>query len=244
MAGKKSHGYRKPYGKRPYLKKKEWIILLSILGAILAAIAVYLIAAKLLDDSLPVKNGIAVTGDGDWILVNEGNGDNKKYYKYCSYDFSSLNADIETTIHTSDENLKTVYIYPKDGAYDYACVYASTVSIDELAESVHSQLEGMLSHSEISPVTRRSFIGRNAKTYWYTTYTSQTDTEGNVIIGEDGEEVRLYSQVFCCYLEAPRGGTIISRLGFETYDENEYLDEETAFGYIEDVLKCISIEEY
>ena len=244
MSKKKKSGYGKPYGKKPYLKKSEKKILLGILTALAVLVAGYFIITSFLDDSLKVRNGKVVTGAGDWIIVNEGTSSDRKYYKYCSYDFSPLDAEIEVTHFTADQNLANVYVRPIDGSYSYACVYGSSLSNEALADSMYPQLSAMISQGEIGEMKDRTFNGIDAKTCWYSTYTIQMDEEGNAILDENGDEYRSYTQIFFCYLQSARDGSIVIRLGYEPQNDSDYLDEETGFGYIADIIDCLTIYEH
>lgn len=228
MSGKKKNG-----NKKPYLKKSEIRLLIGIALAAVAIITGYIVISAIFDTSLDVKNGKVVTGEGDWIIVNERTVEKPKYYKYASYDFSPLDAEIKTVQHGADANVNGVYVYPANGAYDYGYVYGLSRSVDDLAESVYPQMKLLLASGVISDISDIDLNGRAAKYFWYAASSSDTDDEGSVIT--------KHTQVFTCYMDTFRDGAIIIRIGFEPQSESDYVDEETGIAYISDIADCIAL---
>lgn len=231
----------KPRGKKPYLKKWEWIVVLSLFGALVLSAAAYFIVQAALDDSLPVKNGKVVTDVVNPIVVNEGTASKPKYYVYGSYEFAPLDAEVTVEAVNDDGNETGIYVYPHDQAYDYAFVYGSHVVAQDAAENVHDNIGAMLQNGdvhELKPYTRNGLTG---SAYWYTFWKEKTDKDGEAVLDEDGNAVNEYQQTFSCYMPTARGCLIV-RVTHKGTDEGAYVDESVGYEEIGKILDLIQID--
>lgn len=241
MAKNASH-YVKQATKKPYLKKREWIILGCILGALALGVGGYCAVRAIFDDSLPVENGRVITGEGDWLIVNEGSSSDRKYYRYAEYDFSALDARIEFVPFSNDENLGEVYVYPNDKSYDYACVYGNKFKYDELAPSVQSQMSALLPNGAVGALSEVDFDGRPALTYNYYSYETENDEDGIPLHDENGEEIRTYTQIFSCYILSEREGCVVARVGFKRAAESELLTDAQGIEKLSEIVNCLNFD--
>jgi hypothetical protein len=233
--------YVKTRGKKPYLKKWEWIVVLSVLGAAALSALAYFIVQAALDDSLPVKNGKVVTDVANPIIVNEGTAAKPKYYVYGSYDFSPLDAEISVEGVNDDGNETGIYVYPRDGSYAYAYLYGGNVDFKTAAENVQSNIGSMLPNGDVHDLTTYTRGGLTGSAYWYTFWSEKTDENGQTITDEKGNAIKEYQQTFSCYVPASRGCLIV-RVTHKGEDEGVYVDEATGYAEIGAILDCVRID--
>ncbi len=233
--------YVKPRGKKPYLKKWERIVVLSVFGALALSAAAYFIVQAALDDSLPVKDGTVVTDAVNPIVVNEGTAKKPKYYVYGSYDFASLDAEVAVEDVNGDGNETGIYVYPHDDAYDYAFIYGSHVVAQDAAENVHDNIGAMLQNGDVHELRSYSRNGLTGSAYWYTFWSEKTDENGETVFDESGNAVKEYQQTFSCYMPTARGCLIV-RVTHKGTDEGVYVDESVGYEEIGEILDCIQID--
>ncbi len=233
--------YVKPQGKKPYLKKWEWGVVLSVLGAILLGVAAYFVIQEARDDSLPVKKGKVVTDVVNPIVVNEGTSNKPKYYLYGSYDFTPLDAEVTVEPVNEDGNETGIYIYPHDEAYAYAFLYGENSDAQATARNVQSQIGSMLPNGDVHALTAFSRGRRTGSAYWYTFWQEKKDENGQVILDENGQPVKEYQQTFSCYLPTARGCLIV-RVAHKGANESVYVDETTGYAEIGAILDCIQYD--
>lgn len=121
----KSKGYRKTVEKKPYITKKEIIITVSIVAALILAFVLFNIFYD--DGSLKVKNGVAQTSENS-LLLNTGSGRQPVYYKLgqlAEIDGYTLNSHSQN----ADENVKE-YIYYPEGESDIDLISVNTYAYD------------------------------------------------------------------------------------------------------------------
>lgn len=238
--GKGGH-YVKPHEKKPYLKKWEWILLISILSAAALCVAAYFIVQMVSDDSLPVKDGMVITDVENPIIVNEGTSDKPKYYLYGSYDFAPLDTEVTVADVNGDVNETSVYLYPHDEAYSYAFLYGEDADYAETAQNVQSNIGKMLQHGDVHQLTTMTRNGQTGSAYWYTFWNEETDENGQTVLDEDGNAVLQYQQTFSCYMPTSRG-CLILRVTHKGADENAYVDEAVGYEEIGAILDCIRLD--
>jgi hypothetical protein len=232
--------YVKPHGKKPYLKKWEWIVVISVFGALALSAAAYFIVQAVMDDSLPVKGGKVVTDVVNPIVVNEGTAKKPKYYVYGSYDFASLDAEVTVEDVNGDGNETGVYIYPNDKSYDYAFVYGSHVVAQDAAENVHDNIGAMLQNGDVHALKSYTRNGLTGSAYWYTFWEEKKDDNGEAVFDENGNAVDEYQQTFSCYMPTARGCLIV-RVTHKGTGESAYVDESVGYEEIGKILDCVQI---
>ena len=135
-----SKGYRKQTGKKPFLTKKETIMLCVIVAVLIIAFTVLL---RYDDGALKLNNGVVVTEGDNWLIVNgNARGRNARYFKIGEagdiegYTRESQNglygANTPEYIYTPDDETSGapvigVSTYPNVKAADLADYYARTI---------------------------------------------------------------------------------------------------------------------
>lgn len=233
--------YVKPREKKPYLKKWEWIVVISVLGAAALGVCAYFIVQAALDDSLPVKGGKVVTDVENPIVVNEGTSSKPKYYLYGSYDFSPLDADVTVEDVNNDGNETGIYIYPRDDSYAYAFLYGENADSQKTAENVQTNIGAMLQNGDVHDLTAFTRNGVTGSAYWYTFWNEKTDENGETVTDENGNAVIEYQQTFSCYMPTSRGCLIV-RVTHKGEDEGVYVDESVGYEEIGRILDCVQID--
>jgi len=121
----KSKGYRKTVEKKPYLTKKEIIISVCIVAALILA---FVLINVLYDDgSLKVKDGVAQTSENS-LLLNTGSGRAPVYYKLGQLD-NIEGYTLDSHPYGSDDNVKE-YIYSPEGESDIDLISVNTYPYD------------------------------------------------------------------------------------------------------------------
>lgn len=135
-----SKGYRKQTGKKPFLTRKETIMLCVIVAVLIIAFTVLL---RYDDGALKLNNGVVVTEGDNWLIVNgNARGRNARYFKIGEagdidgYTRESQNglygANTPEYIYTPDDETSGapvigVSTYPNVKAADLADYYARTI---------------------------------------------------------------------------------------------------------------------
>ena len=135
-----SKGYRKQTGKKPFLTRKETIMLCVIVAVLIIAFTVLL---RYDDGALKLNTGVVVTEGDNWLIVNgNARGRNARYFKIGEagdidgYTRESQNglygANTPEYIYTPDDETSGapvigVSTYPNVKAADLADYYARTI---------------------------------------------------------------------------------------------------------------------
>ena len=167
MARKKSarsKGYRKTVEKKPYLSKKEIIILVCIVAVI--AIGLFLFNRFYDDGSLKVVSGAVQVSGENSLVINTGTGNSPKYYKL------GQTAPLEGYTLTSkpintDENVVAYTYEPEDAssAIDSVSVNGVVSPASNFASYVASYYSGY-PQVEVSEVQTKT-VGEH-EVYWLT----------------------------------------------------------------------------
>ena len=229
MAGKGSH-YVKPKANKPFLTKKDikWLIGIAIaIVVVIAAIALYV---KLTDESLTVRNG-KLNGVGEnWIVANSGDSSGIKYLKYGEYDFSGYDGEVVPGSMSFDEFATCVNLYPADGRYTDAFVYATNNDPQFVVRNVTTQIGGILANGVVYPYEEFE----DGYIYWYTC------TEERIIDEENELSETVYKQTFSAYLPAEHDGSVIIRLNYEFATPDEFVDAETGYAEMKTIVEGLT----
>ena len=222
MSKKSSHYVKKSTKK--YLTAKDKKLLIISAAVLAAVIAAFFIITAVTDPALEIRDGKVVGAEENWIISSAERGGETCYYKYGEYDFSGYDGEVVPGSVSYDENTTCVELFPSDGRYASAYVYAGSKTAHETVENVSSQIGFMLENGDM----RMPEKFMDGYIYWYTA--TETDEETGTV---------LYKQVFNAYLPAENDGTIIVRVtyGFETADD--YVDAETGYAEVEAIAKNI-----
>lgn len=127
----RSKGYRKNVTKKPYLSKKEIILLIAIVAVIIAGIVLF--NAFYDDGSLDVVDGVAQTQGENSLIINAGTGNAPRYFKVgqlANVDGYALEAEMTGT----DENVNHYIYRPEaESPIDQITVEATAYKAEQLA---------------------------------------------------------------------------------------------------------------
>ena len=159
----KSKGYRKTVGKKPYLTKRD-IVILCLLVAVVAVGAILLFSYD--DGALKVKDGKIVDAGENWLIVNGSNTPGRaRYFKVGEIQapegYDGSNAPL------NDDNVP-MYVYtPQEEANGVEAVNVTTShsSAKALAEYIVETMTS-LGSERLSEVTAAETGGRS---YYYFT---------------------------------------------------------------------------
>ena len=130
----KSKGYRKGSGKKPYLTKRDIIILCVIVAALIVG-AILLFSYD--DGALKVNNGSVVDLGDNWVVVNGAASGGHRYYKlaelgdiegYTRGSLPSNDANIAVFTYTPDDEASPVDSITVSGSANTAEFYADNLA--------------------------------------------------------------------------------------------------------------------
>lgn len=160
----RSKGYRKQTGKKPYLSKRD-IIMLCILLAVVAVGAILLFSYD--DGGLKTKGGQIVDAGENWLIVNGAASGGKRYYKVGEVgELEGFTREGEPVL--TDANLQSFRYTPEDesGALRSISISASAATVERLSEYYHDLLGASLTTGEVTEASCA------AGDYTYFTYTN------------------------------------------------------------------------
>ena len=171
----KSKGYRRQTAKKPYLSKKE-IIILCVLLVIIAIGAIVLFRYD--DGALKVKDGAVVTGGDNWLIANGANARSRARYFKVGEVGEIEGFTRETSGSLSDPNVFQYSFTPEDeDAIITATVTTSHSGARALAEYASTAM-GAIDGYEAGEVYDTEISGATWSCFGYTSaYTVEEETE-------------------------------------------------------------------
>lgn len=227
MAKKGSHYVKKSAKK--YLTDKDKKLLIIAAIVIVVIVAAFFIITSLSDKALEVKDGKVVGAGDNWLISSADRGAETCYYKYGEYDFSGYDGEVVPGTVSYDDNATCVELYPADGRYADAFVYAGGKTAEFTVNNVSSQIGYLLENGDVHEV--EEFM--DGYIYWYTA------TETQEAASEDEAETVVYKQVFSAYLPADSDGCIIVRVTYDFDTDAEYVAAETGYAEVKAIAECI-----
>ena len=169
----KSKGYRKTIEKKPYLTKRD-IIILCVILAIVTVGAILLFTYD--DGALKVKDGKIVDAGENWLIVN-GNARGRRYFKLGEIGEIEGYA-MEAQPFVTDENLTQFVFTPE--AED-----AVPDSREKLTKALKKEnLIGLTEQGEDSTiVSYKKLVGGEEKQYCLQTIRSRSSDDHHIVIG-------------------------------------------------------------
>ena len=174
----KSKGFRKQSAKKPYLSKRD-IVLLCLLLVAIAIGAFFLFRYD--DGALKVKDGEVVTEGDNWLIVNGSNTrGGRRYFKLGEVN-APEGCDLEKTPVLTDANLSEYVITPQaeGDVYDRVTLSSSHASAEALSNYAASTLAG-LEGTEVGEVQSGEIHATAARYFFYTS----APVEGDASTGE------------------------------------------------------------
>ena len=182
----KSKGYRKHIEKKPYLSKRD-IVLLCVLVAAIAVGAFFLFRYD--DGAVKVKDGSVVTDSDNWLIVDGSSARSRaRYFKLGEMGEIEGYARKAKSIST-DANIPQYEFTPEseDGAdITVTCTHSTATSMAEYAASLLGGVDG----TEVGAIQTAALAGLEAPYFIYTTaYAESDDAEaGSSQSGGDEDE--------------------------------------------------------
>ena len=263
----RSKGYRKSTGKKPYLSKRDIIVLCLLLAAV-AVGAILLFSYD--DGGLKTRDGKVVDAGENWLIVNGAASGGRRYYKVG--EAGDMEGFVrEATPMLSDENLTTFKYIPDDDDTPLRSVTmsASAGTAQRVSEYYHNLLASSLTVSD--PATATADAGE----YSYFTYTNeyyaedddaetaddadaeQPDAEpaeetADEAAGEtadaepDSEEAPApnhFEQGINAYIDAKAHGSVAITCVFDVASADSYLSEDELKAFVEQAIAAVQFTE-
>lgn len=239
----KSKGFRKQTGKKPYLSKRD-IVLLCLLVAALAVAAILLFRYD--DGALKVQDGAVVTEGDNWLIVNgSGTRGGARYFKLGEVgDLDGFERKSNPSL--ADANLPE-YVYAaqaEDAPIQTVRVGTSHRSAAALAEYTVSMLAQM-DTAEAGPVQEGEFGGQAAHYFIYTTSPAESGeaAEADETANADGEDDAPYHRELCGYLDASHESCIILRVASGADSLDACANEDALLEQFEQAVAAVTVDE-
>lgn len=237
----KSKGYRKTVQKKPYLTKKEIIITVSIIAALILAFVLFNIFYD--DGSLKVKDGVVQTSENSLIL-NTGSAKHPMYYKIGQLnDIDGYTLDSHA--HGSDENVKE-YVYYPEGESDIDLISVNTYAYD--ASVFSSSAEQLYASDPTMESTALQTIEDDGHSVSYLTFSvleqepaeeaSEPTEETTEVIPEEA----TYVQALHAYVSVNTDQCIYILVRNDVDSPDQYVEDSVLEDALNQVLASLSYE--
>ena len=252
----KSKGYRKAAGKKPYLTKRD-IIMLCVLIVVVAIGAALLFSYD--DGALKVKDGKLVDAGENWLVVNGSASGGKRYYKLG--EAGELDGYARTTEPmAADENLTVIRYTPEDEASPVTGISLSA-SPSDAARVAEYYRSVTATATEPSAVQTGDADG---VPFSYFTYqmayhvaeeaadaeaadaeapAEEAPAEAEEAAEEAEAEPNKFEQAIHAYIDAPHSSAIGLSVTYEVPSEADFLTDEQLVDMARQVISTIAVEE-
>ncbi len=246
----KSKGYIRTKAKKPYLSKKEAIILAVSLGVILIALIAALIPKS--DGSMKTKGGKLDVSE-DSLILNAGTGYNPRYYKLGEI------GEIEgytRTAEAMDENGNVrKFIYTPAAESPIDSITVRTLALDAKTYAANSEesytldpdmvCDGLMDTQDdghaVQYLTFRHVPSNNPPQYSLDEYIAEE------MLNQDGEEIAepepVLVQALHGYVDAGENRMIYILIRNDVETIEEYVDDAIFSDALNQVLSAISYQE-
>ena len=241
----KSKGYRKQNGKKPYLSKRD-IVLLCLLVAAVVVAAVLLFRYD--DGALKVKDGAVVTEGDNWLIVNGSNTrGGQRYYKLGEVgELEGYERKAEPTLANANV---TEYVFTAEDApiktVTVSTSHASAQALSRYTAGTLSELKG----TEVSDVQSAQMGGREVQYFTYTAAPSEEAEKADDATEEGAEEPEEasdespYHSAILGYIDAGHDSCVIARLEGGADTAEACPDEAALLEALEKALGVVTLEE-
>ena len=266
----KSKGFRKTTGKKPYLSKRDIIILCVIVAALIVG-AILLFSYD--DGALKTRGGEIVDKGENWLIVNGArNSGGRRYFKVG--EAGELEGwRMETSPILSDANLTQFTYYPEDEESGIASValYASPAGAERLAQNT-AAMYASVENCEVSEIAEAEAAGHSYRWYSYTHgyYVEETEEAGTEEAAAEAEAEETeteapaeaaadeaqpkdaeaeapafnhFEQALNAYMDSPMTGSIVVSVSVDPHSEDDYLTEDQLKAAAEAVFAQVQLEE-
>lgn len=254
----KSKGYRKAAEKKPYLSRRD-IVILCVVLAVLAVGAILLFTYD--DGALKVKNGKIVDPGENWLIVNGNTKGGRRYFKLGEVgDIPGYTLSPEPFM--SDDNLTQFKYTPEaeDSAVTGIVISASAYDPARLSEGNARMVAGVKGAAVSDIATDR--VGDVEYTYY--TYTQEYTAEEEADAAEEapaedaeaeapaeeapaGEKVgdeapNRFEQALNAYVPAPNNGSIVIVISAKADSADGYLAEDQLKETLGQAIAAVTLE--
>lgn len=260
----KSKGYRRSSGKKPYLSRKD-IVILCVLVAVVAVGAILLFTYD--DGALKVRDGKIVEPGERWLIVNGNTRGGRRYFKLGEVgDIDGYT--LEPQPFSTDDNLTQFNYSPEaeDSAITGITVSAGAYDPARLAES-NARLFAAVQDTEVTDIaTAKS--GEVEYTYYiyaHSYYESEeadgaeeaaVETEETAespdVAEEDAESAESeadadeapnrFDQTLNAYVAAPHNGSVIITVASSADSAEEALTEDQLKAALDQAIAAVTLE--
>lgn len=263
----KSKGFRKQNAKKPYLSKRD-IVLLCVLVAAVAVGAFFLFRYD--DGALKVQDGKVVADGDNWLIVNgAGTRGGTRYFKLGEMGEIDGYAREATSLST-DANIPQYVFTPEaeDAAIDTISITSSHNEAAPLAKygvSMLAELKG----NEVGELQSAELSGRDTQYFFYTTSPVETDAaeetteaeseeapeaeaetateaepEADAENNADAEEAaKPYHKSLNGYIDAAHGGCVVIHIESGADDPEAFPADEDMIAALEQAVASVTLEE-
>ena len=250
----KSKGYRKAAQKKPYLSKKD-IVILCVVLVVLAIGAILLFTYD--DGALKVKDGKIVDPGENWLIVNGNLKGGRRYFKLGEAGEIS-GYTMEPQAFMSDDNLYQFNYKPEDEGSAVTGITLSASAYDpaRLADA-NAKMIASVKDSVVSDVATDK---AGDIEYTYYTYThdyfaedetedeteeaSEAEAQEEAPAGETSEDQapNRFEQALNAYLPAAHNGSVIVTITAEAQDADSYLTEDQLKETLNQAIAAVTLE--
>lgn len=245
----KSKGFRKTQGKKPYLSRRD-IIILCVILAVVAVGAILLFSYD--DGALKTKDGTIVGAGENWLVINGSNSGGRRYYKLGEAgELDGYTRESAATL--TDANLRQYTYTPEAEGGDVVSisVSASPYAAERLAQST-SQVIGSLDGCEASAVSSADADGLEYSYYTYTNVYAEAeaadaapdaDPEDAAEDAAPAEaEPNRFEKSVCAYIPAAHDGSVVITVLTEAEDADGFLSDEALLDAVARAAGSITLE--
>ena len=238
----KSKGYRKAVEKKPYLSRRDIVILCCMLVAVaIAAILLF----RYDDGGLKVKDGRIVDAQDNWLIVNGSATGGTRYYKLAEAG-EMAGYTMETEASIGDENLRVVKYAPEGEGEDLSVRISCTAAKpDRSAEYYHTMF------SAFDPTEIAQANDGGAEYSWFSYRSSYYTEDGDAAEAEPSETAEAdesehapnrFEQGLNAYYPAPRDYTINISVQAKADSEDAYLPDEQLLDIASKAYAALTLE--
>lgn len=242
----KSKGYRKSVGKKPYLSKRD-IIILCVLAAALLVGAILLFTYD--DGALKVKDDRIVDPGENWLIVNGNTKGGRRYFKLGEVGDIEGYA-MEAQPFLSDDNLYQFNYTPEaeDSAVTDITLSASPYAPARLAEG-YAKMVASIEGSAVSEVATAT-AGDVEYTYYTYTHEYYEAEDGEEAAEETAEEAsdeadaepNHFDQTLNAYVSAPHDASVVIAISAKADSAEGYLSEDQLKEIAAQAIAAVTLE--
>ena len=240
-----SKGYRKAQAKKPYLSKRDIIILCALVVAI-AIGAILLFTYE--DGALKTQDGRIADVQDNWLIVN-GSANGRRYFKLGEAD-EIEGYTRESTALLTDENLFTINYTPKDEAAPIRSIALGTnPATAKRSAEYYQALVKSLNATEVQTAE----AGYPYFTYQTSYYQAEDEAEqapaeteapaGETEATAEEPAPNRFEQAIHAYMDAPHNSSISITVVANAESEADFLTDEQLLDYVTQAANAIHIAE-